>query len=98
LAAFDVLVSPHVVTPFTLSLDAIKAYEYLATSRPIVATPTSGFQVLTADGLTVATRADFPTALLQAIERRQTFSRTTADWDDRTRQFAGALAAKEGRA
>ena len=43
----DVLLSPHVISPFTLSLDAIKSYEYLASGRPVVATATSGFQLLT---------------------------------------------------
>src|SRR5262249_27488113 len=51
LVSADVLVCPHVVDDFTLSLDAIKAHEYLATDRPIVATPTSGFQSITAPGL-----------------------------------------------
>lgn len=44
--AFDVLICPHVVSAFTLSLDAIKAYEYAAAGRPVVATPTSGFQAI----------------------------------------------------
>ena len=32
LVAFDVLICPHLVSEFTRSLDAIKAYEYLATA------------------------------------------------------------------
>ena len=42
--AMDVLICPHRVDEFTLSLDAIKAREYLASGRPVVATATSGFQ------------------------------------------------------
>src|SRR4051794_30095527 len=38
MAAMDVLVSPHRVDAFTLSLDAIKAYEYAASGKPVVAT------------------------------------------------------------
>jgi len=40
----DVLVVPHVVTPFTESLDPIKLYEYLAVGRPIVSTAVAGFR------------------------------------------------------
>ncbi len=94
LVAFDVLISPHVVTSFTLSLDAIKAYEYLATSRPVVATPTSGFQELVVPGLVVSSDG-FAAAVRQAIERRESFHREMPDWDDRARQFAAALLGAE---
>jgi len=40
----DVVVVPHVVTPFTESLDPIKYYECLAVGRPTVATPVAGFR------------------------------------------------------
>jgi teichuronic acid biosynthesis glycosyltransferase TuaH len=90
LVAFDVLICPHVVTPFTLSLDAIKAYEYLATPRPVVATPTSGFQELAFPGLVVSSEG-FPAAVMQAVEQREAFQREVPDWNDRTRQFAAAL-------
>jgi teichuronic acid biosynthesis glycosyltransferase TuaH len=42
----DVIVIPHRVTPFTESLDPIKAYECLAAGRPTVATPVAGFRQL----------------------------------------------------
>jgi glycosyltransferase involved in cell wall biosynthesis len=90
LTAFDVLISPHVVSQFTLSLDAIKAYEYLATDRPVVATPTSGFQNLAVPGLFVKTD-DFADAVRLAAERRESFQRDVPDWDDRAVQFAAAL-------
>jgi teichuronic acid biosynthesis glycosyltransferase TuaH len=51
--AMDVLVSPHRLTDFTMSLDAIKSREYLASGRPVVATPTSGFQLLDHERLRV---------------------------------------------
>ena len=64
----DVVLSPHVVTPFTLSLDAIKSYEYLASGRPVVATPTSGFQLLTArQGLRVVPAKEFVAAMRAAV-------------------------------
>ena len=90
LVAFDVLICPHVVSEFTLSLDAIKAYEYLATARPVVATPTSGFQELSAPGLYVS-QAEFPDAVRAAAARNDTFRRNVPDWDDRAREFAAAL-------
>ncbi len=90
LTAFDVLISPHVVSQFTLSLDAIKAYEYLATVRPVVATPTSGFQNLVAPGLFVKT-GDFANAVRLAVERRERFEREVPDWNDRAVQFAAGL-------
>jgi teichuronic acid biosynthesis glycosyltransferase TuaH len=96
LVAFDVLICPHVVTPFTLSLDAIKAYEYLATSLPVVATPTSGFQELEAPGL-VVTSINFANAVCQAAVRSESFEREVPAWDDRARQFAIALVGADSR-
>ncbi len=46
LRSADVVVVPHVVTPFTESLDPIKAYECAAAGRPTVATPVAGFREL----------------------------------------------------
>ena len=90
LTAFDVLISPHVVSQFTLSLDAIKAYEYLATDRPVVATPTSGFQNLVVPGLSVETDY-FADAVKLAAERHESFQREVPDWDGRAVEFAAAL-------
>ena len=42
----DVVVIPHLVNPFTESLDPIKAYECMAAGRPTVATPVAGFRDL----------------------------------------------------
>ena len=41
---FDVCVVPHVVTPFTESLNPIKLWEYLAAGKPIVSTNVAGFR------------------------------------------------------
>ena len=90
LLAMDVLLCPHLVNDFTLSLDAIKAHEYLATDRPIVATPTSGFQSLAAAGLTVTAASEFALAARTAIGRQHP-GRSTTSWDERTQQFADAL-------
>lgn len=42
--AFDVCITPHVVTEFTESLNPIKLWEYLASGKPIVSTPVAGFR------------------------------------------------------
>ena len=42
----DVIIVPHVVTPFTESLDPIKGYECQVVGRPTVATPVAGFRGL----------------------------------------------------
>ena len=62
----DVLVVPHRRTPFTESLDPIKAYEYRAVGRPIVATPVAGFRGLGAP-VQVAAGSEFLDATLKAL-------------------------------
>lgn len=42
--AFDACVVPHLVTPFTESLNPIKLWEYLAAGKPIVSTDVAGFR------------------------------------------------------
>jgi glycosyltransferase involved in cell wall biosynthesis len=42
--AFDVCMVPHVMTPFTESLNPIKLWEYLAAGKPIVSTNIAGFR------------------------------------------------------
>ena len=44
LHAFDVCMTPHLVTPFTESLNPIKLWEYLAVGKPIVSTDVAGFR------------------------------------------------------
>jgi hypothetical protein len=91
LVAADVLICPHLVTDFTLSLDAIKAHEYLTTDRPVVATPSSGFQSLSVDGLAVVSAPDFA-ATAVAFARRGPFPRPDpASWADRSLEFGAAL-------
>ena len=91
MTALDVLVSPHLVDEFTLSLDAIKSYEYLASGRPVVATPTSGFQLLNHPRVTVAARQQFAAAVAEAAGRGAA-AEVPADllnlgWDSRARDF-----------
>ncbi len=54
----DIVIVPHLVTPFTESLDPIKAYECLAIETPTVATPVAGFRELAAS-IRVASRESF---------------------------------------
>ena len=92
LVSADVLVCPHVVDDFTLSLDAIKAHEYLATDRPIVATPTSGFQSITAPGLAVVSPDRFADAVRAATSPLRRYPRLPPpSWQDRTIEFASLL-------
>jgi teichuronic acid biosynthesis glycosyltransferase TuaH len=96
LKAMDVLVLPHAVTPFTLSLDAIKAFEYLATDRPVVATPTSGFQGMAAGsavpGLRVAERRVFVQAVEAALDGGAIREmRTVPHWGERARELAASV-------
>jgi glycosyltransferase involved in cell wall biosynthesis len=64
--AFDVCMVPHLVTPFTESLNPIKLWEYLAAGKPIVSTNVAGFRDYP-DLVSVAYSADdFVSLLAQA--------------------------------
>lgn len=91
--AMDVLISPHAVNAFTLSLDAIKSYEYLASSRAVVATPTSGFQVMRAEGLAVVPKEEFVQSVVRALDGPREVRREVRalDWAARAREFAEHL-------
>ena len=87
--AMDVLLCPHLVNDFTLSLDAIKAHEYAAAGRPVVATPTSGFQLTGGPGVVPA--SDFVAAVRAALKADQPAPQAVASWADRAPAFAGLL-------
>ena len=93
MVSLDVLLSPHLVSDFTLSLDAIKSYEYLATGRPVVATPTSGFQRLSAPQLDVVNRESFVDAVRAAAETPASGAVRARDagWDVRAATMARLL-------
>lgn len=97
----DVVLSPHRITPFTLSLDAIKSYEYLFSGRPVVATPTSGFQHLRdRPGVRVAAPPQFAAAVEAAVSGQPTGALSEIghlDWAARANRFADHLrAARDG--
>lgn len=102
----DVLVVPHRVTPFTESLDPIKAYECLAVGRPTVATPVAGFRdlgppvvVVPADqfvdavgrSLANAARGGGSPSAIRALAPPH-LSPTVVSWRDRAESFARTLA------
>jgi teichuronic acid biosynthesis glycosyltransferase TuaH len=91
LVSADVLICPHLVDDFTLSLDAIKAHEYLATDRPIIATRSSGFQALTAPGLAVVDRSAFAAAALEMAGAGPCRREPAPDWADRAGEFGRVL-------
>ena len=88
----SVVVVPHVVTPFTESLDPIKAYECLAIEVPTVATPIAGFRELS-DRLRVVPRERFVEAVATALagSRPTEPARDVPDWRGRVQEFAAVL-------
>lgn len=91
----DVLVVPHVVTPFTESLDPIKLYEYRAVGRPVVSTPVAGFRDADDPRVTVAESVGFPGAVARAIRDAPGFAALVDDsvptWEDRTQQMRSVV-------
>ncbi|MGE0877290.1 MAG: glycosyltransferase [Acidimicrobiia bacterium] len=88
----DVLIVPHVVTPFTESLDPIKAYEYAAVGRPVVATPVPGFRG--ASWARLATSVDDFAARVDEALLNPFVSTPVAglpSWSNRAAMFAAAL-------
>ncbi len=93
----EVIVVPHAVTPFTESLDPIKAREVLAAGRPCVATPVAGFRDL-GDPVIVAAREEFTPKVIEALKsgadrRPRSFGLTQADvsWRARAADFLAAM-------
>jgi glycosyltransferase involved in cell wall biosynthesis len=104
----DVLVVPHVVTPFTDSLDPIKLYEYQAAGRPVVSTPVAGFRDVADDLVTVAASSAFVAAVVDAVahagragrvadETTRAQRSSAADWSRRVDQMVEILARLQAR-
>jgi teichuronic acid biosynthesis glycosyltransferase TuaH len=88
----DVVIVPHIISPFTDSLDPIKAYECLVVGTPTVATPVAGFREL-GNAMTVVGRKAFVAAVsdvLEAPPRAPSIEPPT--WTDRADAFAAILA------
>ena len=91
----DVLVVPHVVTPFTMSLDPIKRYEYAAVGRPVVSTPVTGFVDAGDPRVRVAAGDAFAATVREAMLTASPFP-AGADlpvdgWDVRVAQMAEVI-------
>nr|NLI51558.1 glycosyltransferase family 1 protein [Propionibacterium sp.] len=90
----DVLVVPHVVTPFTLSLDPIKRYEYAAVGRPVVSTPVTGF-VEGDPRVTVASGDAFAAAVRTAVPAASAFPAgadgPVPSWTERSAEMAEVI-------
>jgi teichuronic acid biosynthesis glycosyltransferase TuaH len=86
----DVVIVPHRVTPFTESLDPIKAYECLAVDTPTVATPIAGFREL-GGCITVAPRESFVEAVRVPARtvpsRRPDPAKRGGSWEERACAF-----------
>jgi glycosyltransferase involved in cell wall biosynthesis len=91
----DVLVVPHVVTPFTQSLDPIKLYEYAAVGRPVVSTPVAGFRESGDPHVTVVAGDAFMAAVRAAVPARSAFpdgaDAPVPSWADRIAQMRAVL-------
>ena len=90
----DIVIMPHLVTPFTDSLDPIKAYECLAVDTPTIATPVAGFRELRSY-ITVAARESFVEAV-RAMARmpapRSDPAVPVPSWEERASAFELVLA------
>jgi teichuronic acid biosynthesis glycosyltransferase TuaH len=90
----DVVIVPHLVSPFMESLDPIKAYECMAISTPTVVTPLPGFREHSGS-LNVVSRERFVErveAVLNGLSQ-STDGTEPPSWEDRTEVFEAALRA-----
>lgn len=92
----DVLVVPHVVTPFTDSLDPLKLYEYQAVGRPVVSTSVAGFRDVTDGRVTIADGPAFIEAVAAALPAPTVFpdgaDGPVPDWSERVAAMAEVIA------
>jgi teichuronic acid biosynthesis glycosyltransferase TuaH len=88
----DVVIVPHRTTPFTESLDPIKAYECLAVGRATVATDIAGFRGLNAN-IAVVPRAEFAEAVARTLATTPTQSPAPdgISWTARCDEFETVL-------
>lgn len=87
----DVLIVPHVVNPFTESLDPIKAYECLAVGTPSVATPVAGFRDL-GEPIHITERGSFIETVRSILsDSPEPAPQSVPSWAERTADFAEVL-------
>ncbi len=90
----DVVIVPHLVSPFTESLDPIKAREILAVGAPTVSTPIAGFRHL-GPPILIADPDQFVRAVTEVLQdpRRQAPPPDLISWTDIANQFGDVLEA-----
>jgi teichuronic acid biosynthesis glycosyltransferase TuaH len=96
----SVLLVPHVVTPFTDSLDPIKVYEYQIAGRPVVSTPVAGFRDADDELVQISERASFADAVAAVIAHPPTATAARPQpptWQQRVAQMQVVLEALAGR-
>ncbi len=71
MGAFDVCIVPHLVTPFTESLNPIKLWEYLAGGKPIVSTSVAGFRDFPEHVLLADNAEEFASAVGRALGQKR---------------------------
>jgi glycosyltransferase involved in cell wall biosynthesis len=88
----DVSIVPHRVSPFTESLDPIKAYECLAVETPTVATRVAGFRDYEND-FHVVHRDAFVSRVAAVVAAPARFPRSARppDWGTRALEFERVL-------
>jgi glycosyltransferase involved in cell wall biosynthesis len=89
----DVVIVPHRVSPFTESLDPIKAYECLAVETPTVTTPVAGFREYAGE-LNIAAPDEFSQRVAEVLSGEGSTPRDVepVDWSERALVFERALA------
>ena len=99
--AFDVCITPHLITPFTESLNPIKLWEYLAAGKPIVAANVAGFRDYPQFVRLASGADDFAQAVEAALmedpsaaEARRSEARRHS-WNSRLDQIADVLDGKK---
>ena len=87
----DAVFVPHVVSPFTESLDPIKARECLAVGTPTVATAIAGFRDSRMP-IRIADKVHFSAELREALrDRHRTPQREVWTWTDAAQEFRNVL-------
>ena len=88
----DVVIVPHLISPFTESLDPIKTYECLVVDTPTVATPVAGFRDHP-DALNVVDRDAFPARVAEVISGNAAPAPRTnpIGWNERALAFEEVL-------
>ncbi len=93
----ELIVVPHVVTPFTESLDPIKAREIMAAGSRCVATPVAGFRDL-GFPVTIASRKAFVRTVTEALMAKPEArchkagpGEVDVSWTSRAAEFLAAL-------